>query len=107
MPLLLLVGMLTTAYGGWPFDLILLLLPVVAVAAELSRQASPARRAAAVGVHLAINLLALVLFAHEVEYLGFIWMTPALLLGYVTLRKPGEDAGRAGRHPLALAAEVP
>ena len=30
MPLLLTVSMLTTAYGGWPFDLVLLLLPVQA-----------------------------------------------------------------------------
>ena len=87
MPLLLLVGMLTTAYGAWPFDLVLLLLPVVALAAELSRNGSRARCAAAVGAYLVVNGMALALLLREVEYLGFIWMTPALLLGYVGLRK--------------------
>jgi hypothetical protein len=83
MPLLLLAGVLTTAYGGWPFDLVLLLLPVVAVAAELSRGGSPVRCATAMTVYVAINWLALVLLSRGVEYLWFIWMTPALLLGYL------------------------
>ncbi len=46
MPLLLLVSVLTTAYGAWPFDLVLLLLPVVAVAAELSRDGLKQARSA-------------------------------------------------------------
>jgi hypothetical protein len=90
LPLLLLVGMLTAPYGAWPFDLVLLLLPVVALAARLSRSAygvaTVARWIAAVAVHLAINGLALALLAHEAEYLAFAWMTPALLAGYVGLR---------------------
>jgi hypothetical protein len=89
LPLLLLVSMLTAAYGAWMFDLVLLLLPVVAIAARLSRQAAdgatPVRWRTAVGVHLAINGLALALLMRETEYLSFVWMTPVLLGAYVWL----------------------
>jgi hypothetical protein len=88
MPLLLLVGVLTTAYGGWPFDLVVLLVPVIALAAELARTGSPTRCGVAIAVYVAINWLGLVLLSRGVEYLGFIWMTPALLLAYVGLRQP-------------------
>jgi hypothetical protein len=95
LPLLLLVGMLTAAYGAWPFDLVVLLLPVVALAARLSQHATPARWLAATAVHLAINGLALALMAHEAEYLAFVWMTPALLAGYLLLgRLPYPSQGR-------------
>jgi hypothetical protein len=83
LPLLLLVGMLTAAYGAWPFDLVVLLLPVVDLAARLSRQSRPARWLAASAIHLAVNGLALVQVAHEVEYLAFVWMTPVLLGAYL------------------------
>ena len=37
LPLLLTVSVLTTAYGGWPFDLVLLLLPVMQAATTAAR----------------------------------------------------------------------
>jgi hypothetical protein len=89
LPLLLLVSVLTAAYGAWPFDLVLLLPPVLQVAAVLARAGGTAPRALAVGAYLGINGLGLALLAREVEYLGFIWMTPALLAAYLALR-PGE-----------------
>jgi hypothetical protein len=120
MPMLLLVGMLTAAYGAWPFDLVLLLLPVVAAAAELSRNGLtqarsatdgffrrlclgivstlPGNRIAAVGMHLFINGLALMLLAQEAEYLAFVWMTPALLTAYLTcMRRAGSVSDRRER----------
>jgi hypothetical protein len=97
-PLLLLVSVLTTSYGAWPFDLVVLLVPVVCVAAALARRGSAALTAAGLACFCAVNGLAVLLLACEVEYLGFIWMTPALLLGYVALtralrRAPGQGAG--------------
>ena len=38
LPLLLTVSVLTTAYGGWPFDLVLLLLPVLQTATLAARR---------------------------------------------------------------------
>lgn len=83
LPLLLLVSMLTAAYGAWPFDLVLLLVPVMQVAA-LVRPGSP--DLPALLIYLAINGVAALQLAFAVEYLAFLWMTPALLLAYVTLR---------------------
>jgi hypothetical protein len=94
LPLLLLVSMLTAAYGAWPFDLVLLLVPVMQVAAGrcrepsgtgLVRLGSPDLRAAL--VYVAINGLAAVQLAGGMEYLAFVWMTPALLAAYLLLRR--------------------
>jgi hypothetical protein len=85
LPLLLLMSVLTSAYGAWPFDLVVLLVPVVQVAARFdeSRSARPALQA--ILAYLTINGLAAVQLACEVEYFGFVWMTPALLLAYLAL----------------------
>lgn len=85
LPLILLVSLLTTPYGAWLFDLVLLLVPVVAVAAGVGRSGGPVLWAA-LAVHLAVNGLALALWMREVEYLAFIWMTPVLLIAYLALR---------------------
>ncbi len=89
LPLLLLVSMLTAPYGAWPFDLVLLLVPVVQVAARLHREGQPGARKAAVAVHLAINGLALVLLVAGAEFFWFIWMTPTLLAGYLVFLPQG------------------
>jgi hypothetical protein len=83
LPLLLLVSVLTTAYGGWPFDLVLLLVPVVQVAARLQ----PKWRATAIGAHIAIGLVAVVQLAFGIEYFWFIWMCPALVGAYLMLQR--------------------
>jgi hypothetical protein len=83
LPLLLLVSMLTAAYGAWPFDLVLLLVPIMHAAAAVQRDGRRVRWLPAAAVYGAINVLAAVQLACEVEYFGFIWMTPALLLAYL------------------------
>jgi hypothetical protein len=85
LPLMLLVSLLTAAYGAWPFDLVLLLPAVLQPAAALARSGRPLSRALACAACAAINGLALVLVVREAEYLWFIWMTPALLLAYLAL----------------------
>jgi hypothetical protein len=85
LPLLLLVSMLTAAYGGWPFDLVLLLVPVLRAAALLARAGAVRPALLAGAAYLAINAAGAVQLACEVEYLWFIWMTPALLLAYLAL----------------------
>jgi hypothetical protein len=86
LPLLLLVSVLMTPYGGWPFDLVLLLVPVLQVAATLQRGNGAPSVWWAAAVYLTINALALAQVAHAMEYFWFIWMTPALLVGYLLLR---------------------
>lgn len=83
LPLLLLVSMLTAAYGAWLFDLALLLVPVLQTAARTRRDTwKPAALA-----YLAINAVAASQLAVEAEYFAFIWMTPALLLAYLLLQR--------------------
>jgi hypothetical protein len=86
MPLLLLVSVLTTAYGGWPFDLVLLLVPVVQIAARLQGSEVLRWRVVAIALHVAIGLVAAVQIAVGVEYFWFIWMCPAVLIAYILLR---------------------
>jgi hypothetical protein len=83
LPMLLLVSMLTAAYGAWIFDLVLLLVPVLQRAAALRRDAWPLPLA----LFAAVNALALVQWAFEVEYFYFLWITPALLLAYLALHR--------------------
>ena len=86
MPLLLLVSVLTTAYGGWPFDLVLLLVPVVQIAVRLHGAEAGRWRALAVVFYCIIGLVAVVQLALGVEYFWFIWMCPAVLAAYVGFR---------------------
>jgi len=81
MPLLLLVSLLTTAYG-WQFDLVLLIPAVLRVIAQTA--VSQNREAAwLVGIaYVMINALALAMNLLEVRDVLFVWITPAVLIGY-------------------------
>jgi hypothetical protein len=89
LPPLLLVSALTAAYGAWLFDLVILLVPILALAARLSRAASPALGLVAVGAYAVIGgaALALLLVPGEVQYLHYIWITPAVLVLYFVLSR--------------------
>lgn len=84
MPLLMLVSFLTTFYGAWPFDLVILLLPVIQAASWAVSE--PRMRLPALVIYLGIDLLSLALNLAGVTSIWFIWMTPALLAGYLSLR---------------------
>lgn len=85
MPVLLLVSALTAAYGAWLFDLVILLVPILALGASLSVTGSRAARVVAVGVYAAIGVggLTLMVGPWEVQYLHYLWITPAVLVGYL------------------------
>jgi hypothetical protein len=88
LPLLLLVSALTAAYGAWLFDLVILLVPVLDIAARLSRPPSPrAGILVALAVYLAVFAagLTLLLVPFKIQYLHYIWITPVLLLAYLSL----------------------
>jgi hypothetical protein len=82
LPLVLLVSLLTTSYGAWAFDLVVLLLAVLRLAVSLSRTGS--WRRPLVG-YLAVNTLALALNLAGVDGFWFVWMTPAALVAYLVL----------------------
>jgi hypothetical protein len=86
LPLLVLVSLLTTPYGAWPFDLVVLLLPVIEIAAR-ARLASRQQLTIMIAVYLAIQLPAMAMSVAGVDLFYFVWMPPALLLSYLGLRR--------------------
>jgi hypothetical protein len=82
LPLVLLVSLLTTSYGAWAFDLVVLLLPVLGTAAALCRAGRRRLALTALAGYLALNALALALNLLGVDGFWFLWLTPAVLLGY-------------------------
>jgi hypothetical protein len=85
LPLLVLVSLLTTSYGAWAFDLVLLLLPVLGTAAALCRAGRRPLALTALAAYLALNALALGLNLLGVDGFWFLWLTPAALAGYLFL----------------------
>jgi hypothetical protein len=75
---------LTTFYGAWPFDLVILLLPVIQAGVWAANK--PELKRFALAIFVAIDSVALVLVLVSVTSIWFIWMTPALLAGYLSLR---------------------
>jgi hypothetical protein len=86
-PVLLLVSFLTTSYGSWVFDLVVLLVPILQAAVWAFSSADRRLGAIALGSYLAIDGLALVLNLRQAVYPAFIWMTPALLVAYLACRR--------------------
>lgn len=85
-PLLLLVSLVVAPYGCWPFDLVILILPVVELAARVTRDGRAAVIAWAVAVFVVIDGAALSFNLAVEDYFWFVWMAPAMLLGYLVVR---------------------
>jgi hypothetical protein len=97
LPVLLLISFLTAAYGAWPFDLVVLLVPVLQVAAEILREEQRGLGWLALSLYLAIEGIALLQLLCGVEYFWFLWMTPVLLLAYLGLQ-PRRRTSRLAPH---------
>ncbi|MCE9530797.1 MAG: hypothetical protein K8T89_06705 [Planctomycetes bacterium] len=85
MPMLLLVSFVTASYGAWPFDLIILLPAVLAVAAALARRGDS--RLVRLGLLFwgIINGTALALNLLKTGSFSFIVIAPMMLLAYLVL----------------------
>jgi hypothetical protein len=82
MPWLLLASFLTASYGAWPYDLVVLLVPVIEAAARLVRRGQREFLVIAAAGYLGFNVLALAMNLLRFSAEWFLWMTPALLVGY-------------------------
>lgn len=80
LPLLLLVSFVTSPYGAWPFDMVLLLPAVVKLIGL--------RRPAILAALVAINLACLAMNAMKTGSFPFIWVSPAVLVLYVIAMRP-------------------
>jgi hypothetical protein len=87
-PLLLFASFLTTSYGAWPFDLVVLLIPVLQVTVWCVRIQQSRMVAFALITLVGFDVLALLLrnIRWSDQYLH-VWMTPMLLLGYLAIRR--------------------
>jgi hypothetical protein len=99
LPLVLLVSFLTTFYGAWTCDRVVLLVPVIQAAVWVMQSARWQVRAAGLAMYLAMNALAPTMFFLEsgtrfgwervhpatVE-MSLGWMTPAIIVAYLVLR---------------------
>ncbi len=93
----LLVSLLTTSYGAWAFDLVVLLLPVLATAASLCRAGHRRAALAVLAAYLVLNAAALAMNLLGVDGFWFVWLTPALLIGTWALT-PASAAGSIPHH---------
>ena len=102
LPLLLLVSLLTTSYGAWAFDLVVLLLPMLRIAVKLRLTRTQPMTWFALSAYLAVNALALVLSLWGVDGFWFLWMTPAALFAYLALDQTSVDLTTPGAHLVAI-----
>ncbi|HET6576600.1 MAG TPA: glycosyltransferase 87 family protein [Fimbriiglobus sp.] len=77
------VGLIAAPYGAWPYDQIVLLIPLAAIAARLARFGTRTQIAVAAAVYVACDGVALASRAAE----SFVWTTPAVLLGYLLVER--------------------
>jgi hypothetical protein len=79
-PALVLFSCLLTAYGGWAFDLVVLLIPIIATAATVVRSGRTSLVVCGESAFLAVSLVAYVMHQALIPQAGFVWMTPAVLV---------------------------
>ncbi len=88
LPVLLLASYLTASYGTWPFDYVVMLIPVMVMAVRVIENPRMGIVVYAGVSYLCFNLLASWLRTFSYEYHHWsIWMTPMLILMYMTLAK--------------------
>lgn len=89
LPVLLLACYFTAPYGAWPFDYVVMLIPLIVMAVRVVGNPRLGIVAYAAFSFLSFDLLASWqrTFSYEYHHLS-IWMTPMLILMYMTLAKP-------------------
>lgn len=88
LPRLVLAGLIAAPYGAWAYDQIVLLVPVAAALAHLTRRGTRPQTLVAAGVLCGVNAAALL--SREGEY--FVWVPPAVALwsaGVLAAVRPG------------------
>jgi hypothetical protein len=92
LPGLVLVSCLLTSYGGWAFDLVVLLVPIIATAAIVVRSGSKSRVAVGGAVFLAASSLTFAMHEAHVPQAAFLWMTPAVaIVSWALARNAAQD----------------
>ncbi len=85
-------SLLTSPYGAWTTDMVVLLIPVLTVAADLACDGQKRLILEAVAAWLMIDLAAWISGINRVEEGYFIWFTPVTLVAYVLICRQRKDA---------------
>ena len=95
MPWLTLYSALAAGYGAWAFDLVILLVPIVALAQAIGRTGQLILLVGAGTAYLGLNL-AVLLTIREAGSQANPWIAPVVFasytLGWLTLRPPPGEA---------------
>jgi hypothetical protein len=88
LPVLLFASYLTASYGAWPFDYVVMLIPLILMAVQVMENPQLGTVAYAVLFFLCFDLLASWqrTFSYERHHLS-IWMTPMVILMYISIVK--------------------
>jgi hypothetical protein len=79
-PWLITASLVVTAYGGWSFDLVLLLVPILAVGAALVRQGDTPALVVAALVFASMAAVTVAMMLKGVPQDLWIWVTPAVAI---------------------------
>lgn len=75
------LSLLVAPYGAWAFDLVLLVVPVLAVGARVCAAPNPVAVWVGVGWLAAVNAVVIVMMLRVASSELYVWVTPAVLLG--------------------------
>jgi hypothetical protein len=105
-PWLMLISFLAAPYGAWPFDVVVLLVPLIKAAACVEERREKALTMFAVAGYLGFDVMALLLQnVHYSQYYWYAWMAPYLAYLYWTLTKDRACDDRAALQPVVLGTE--
>jgi hypothetical protein len=79
LPRMTLVSLLTAVYGAWIFDLVLLLVPVLAALAAVGHRPLSRRVAAGVAGLAVVNALLFAALVGRAGQTSYVWVTPAVI----------------------------
>jgi hypothetical protein len=90
----LFASLLTTSYGAWTPDMVVLLIPVLGLSATLASDGRPRVIAPALVSWMAIDGGAWISGIIRVEEGYFIWLTPTTLVAYALVQRIRKDETR-------------
>jgi Glycosyltransferase family 87 len=75
------LSLLVAPYGAWAFDLVLLVVPILAVGARVAAAPNPVAVWVGVGWLAAVNAVVIVMMLRVASSELYVWVTPVVLLG--------------------------
>lgn len=81
------LSLFVAPYGAWAFDLVLLVVPILAVGARVCAAPNPVAVWVGVGWLAAVNAVVIVMMLRVASSEWYVWVTPAVLLGALVVSR--------------------